>query len=128
MHLLKTAEGNILDDEVLINTLAKSKITSNEIEKKVKLAARTQETIAGVRASYKQVAFHVGQLFFCIADLASINAMYQYSLEWYINLFMVAIDKAPKSDDQSHDERILCLNTTFTETLYVNVCRSLFGH
>ena len=45
MHLLKTAEGNILDDEVLINTLAKSKITSNEIEKKVKLAARTQETI-----------------------------------------------------------------------------------
>ena len=51
--------------------------------------------------------------------------MYQYSLEWYIALFDLAIEKAKKSDD--HDERIVNLNTTFSYVLYLNVCRSLFA-
>jgi len=125
LYLLKTAEGNILDDETLIETLAQSKVTANTIEQKVKQAARTQEIIAKTRASYRPVAFHAGQLFFCIADLAAIDPMYQYSLEWYINLFLLAIDKADKTDD--HEERIRNLNNTFSYTLYVNVCRSLFA-
>jgi dynein heavy chain len=125
LYLLKSAQGNILDDEVLIETLAQSKVTSGVIEQKVKQAQRTQDVIAKVRERYQPVAFHVSQLFFCIADLASIDPMYQYSLEWYIALFDLAIEKAKKSDD--HDERIVNLNTTFSYVLYLNVCRSLFA-
>jgi hypothetical protein len=35
--MLSEASGNILDDEILINTLQTSKIESNEIEEKLKL-------------------------------------------------------------------------------------------
>ena len=34
--MLSEAQGNILDDEVLIETLQTSKIESNEIEEKIK--------------------------------------------------------------------------------------------
>ena len=49
--------GNILDDEVLIDTLGDSKKTSNIIQEKVKVAELTQARIAKVRAGYVPVAF-----------------------------------------------------------------------
>lgn len=63
--------------QVLIGTLAQSKITSNVIERKVKEAAKTQEIIAKTRTGYIPIAFRASQLFFCIADLGSVDPMYQ---------------------------------------------------
>jgi dynein heavy chain len=37
-------------------------------------------------------------LFFSIADLANIEPMYQYSLSWFINLFIMSIDNSEKND------------------------------
>ena len=35
-----------------------------------------------------QVAQHSSILFFTISDLANIEPMYQYSLTWFINLYL----------------------------------------
>jgi dynein heavy chain len=124
LHLLKNAKGNILDDEVLIDTLAASKVTSNQIQAKVTIAEQTTARIAKVRAGYVPVAFQSSQLFFCIADLASVDPMYQYSLDWYIGLYELAIEQAEKT--KILEDRLKYLNDTFTFLLYKNVCRSLF--
>ena len=91
LYLLKNAEGNILDDEVLINTLGDSKNTSNIINEKVKVAETTSARIARVRHGYIPVAFQSSQLYFCIADLASIDPMYQYSLAYFKVLFKMVM-------------------------------------
>ena len=93
LYLLKNSEGNILDDEVLIETLKDSKIKSVKIEKKQKIAAKTFAIIAKTRIGYKPLAFHGSRLFFCIADLSVIDPMYQYSMEWYQALFVDAMER-----------------------------------
>lgn len=65
--------------QVLIGTLAQSKITANNIERRMKEAAKMQEIIASTRTGYMPVASRASQLFFCISDLATVDPMYQVS-------------------------------------------------
>ena len=48
----------------------------------------TEKEIDETRNGYKPVATHSSILFFCISDLANIEPMYQYSLTWFINLYL----------------------------------------
>ena len=124
LFLLANSQGDILDDEVLIETLAISKVTSNEIEAAVKAADITGKEIDATRELYRPVAYRASILFFTIADLCIIDPMYQYSLPWFDNLFRAAFGAAEKSDDLQ--KRLVFCKDSFLESLYKNVCRSLF--
>ena len=66
----------------LIATLEASKLKSGEIKQKVAAAEVTEKEIDTTRAEYIPVAVRSQILFFCVSDLAKIDPMYQYSLEW----------------------------------------------
>lgn len=124
LEVLSSSEGNILEDETAIKILSSSKVLSEEISAKQEIASATEKEIDETRNGYKPVATHSSILFFCISDLANIEPMYQYSLTWFINLYLQSISNSRASSDL--DERIANLNEHFTHSVYSNVCRSLF--
>lgn len=57
----------------------------------------TQSDIDKTRALYIPVANRSQVLFFCLSDLASIDPMYQYSLEWFVNIFNASMINTVKT-------------------------------
>lgn len=57
----------------------------------------TQIDIEHTRAQYIPVANRGQILFFCVSDLANIDPMYQYSLEWFINIFVNSMASTEKT-------------------------------
>ena len=75
--------AQILEDDDLINILADSKKTSEQISIRMKESEITEREIDTTRESFRPVAYRASLLFFCIVDLAIIDPMYQYSLQWF---------------------------------------------
>ncbi|CAH8652543.1 unnamed protein product [Schistosoma rodhaini] len=124
LERLSATEGSPVDDVDLIQTLEASKLKSSEIKSRVIAAEQTERDIDETRSKYIPVAVRTQILFFCVADLANIDPMYQYSLEWFVNIFLQGITNAERADFVP--QRVENINDYFTFSLYCNVCRSLF--
>ncbi|XP_017137652.1 dynein heavy chain 12, axonemal [Drosophila miranda] len=124
LKTLSASEGDILENEAAIQILGESKGLSKDIQEKQEAAKETSAKIEAFRLNYKPVAVHSSILYYSITDLPNIDPMYQFSLNWYINLYMYSIDTANKSKDLPR--RIKFLVDGFTKNLYNNVCRSIF--
>jgi dynein heavy chain len=91
--------SDILGDAKGIEILSNAKIVSDDIAKKQVVAEKTEKEIDEARVGYRPVAERTAGLFFCITDLANIDPMYQYSLGFFINLFIMAIANSQPSED-----------------------------
>eukprot|EP00434_Breviolum_minutum_P012043 symbB.v1.2.010619.t1/scaffold696.1/size260109/12 len=126
LELLSNSKGNILDDEELITTLANSKVTSTRIEERVKEQEKTQALVQETRETYVPVSVRSSAMFFVVADLCKVEPMYQYSLEWFIEIFLLAIKTAEKPE-RNLQRRLTALQNQFIKLLYEKVCDSLFA-
>ncbi|XP_028414460.1 dynein heavy chain 6, axonemal-like [Dendronephthya gigantea] len=124
LKLLFHSEGNILDDEVLINTLNESKVTSGVISTRLLEAEKTELSISTAREKYRPVATRGSVMYFVVASLAEVDPMYQYSLKYFAQLFNTCIEKSEKADDL--DQRLEILLNNCTNTVFENVSRGLF--
>ncbi|XP_032314242.1 dynein heavy chain 1, axonemal isoform X8 [Camelus ferus] len=124
LYRLSSSEGNPVDDMELIKVLEASKMKAAEIQAKVRIAEQTEKDIDLTRMEYIPVAVRTQILFFCMSDLANVDPMYQYSLEWFLNIFLSGIANSERADNLK--KRIANINRYLTYNLYSNICRSLF--
>ncbi|XP_070598423.1 dynein axonemal heavy chain 6 isoform X2 [Erythrolamprus reginae] len=124
LKMLFTSEGNILDNEELINTLQDSKITSGAIKIRLVEAETTEEKINVAREKYRPVATRGSVMYFVIASLSDIDPMYQFSLKYFKQLFNATIETSEKNDVLELRLAILLSQTLYAT--YTNVSRGLF--
>ncbi|KAL3130869.1 hypothetical protein ABBQ38_000199 [Trebouxia sp. C0009 RCD-2024] len=74
-------------------------IDAEVISKRVKEAQHTEAEINLAREKYKALPQRGSILYFVIADLPLIDPMYQYSLEYFIQVFNHCLRSSPKSID-----------------------------
>ncbi|KAK3546101.1 hypothetical protein QTP70_022875 [Hemibagrus guttatus] len=124
LRLLNEATGSLLDDVQLVNTLQTSKVTATEVSEQLQTSEQTEVKIDTAREAYRPCAQRASILFFVLNDMGRIDPMYQFSLDAYISLFNLSIEKSHRS--YKLEERIANLNDYHTFAVYRYACRGLF--
>ncbi|XP_071446254.1 dynein axonemal heavy chain 6 [Hetaerina americana] len=124
LKLLFASQGNILDDEELIDTLNESKETAAIIATRLEQSEATEEKISVAREKYRSVSVRGSVMFFVVDRLSDIDPMYQYSLKYFNQLFNMVIETSEKSENLEERLRILLEQTTLS--VYTNISRGLF--
>lgn len=123
LKLLVDCKSSPVEDESLVKALEVSKHTSNEINLKLKNIESLFIQIEETRNSYRSIAERGSILFFVISDIANIDPMYQYSLQYIIKLFKQAIVQTTVA---AKEDRRPAINNNITENIFRNVSRGLF--
>lgn len=120
---LTTSTGNILDNIDLVETLEETKSKAGEVMEKLNLAAKTTVDFDRLRNQFRLAATRGAILFFVLADMSTVNVMYQNSLSSYNQLFTTSLKKS--LPDMILKERLKNIVNTFTENLYKYGCTGM---
>ncbi|XP_063970614.1 cytoplasmic dynein 2 heavy chain 1 [Lytechinus pictus] len=124
LETLAKAEGNILENKALLESLNKTKESSQTITQSLVESVQLQESLDQERAAYLPLAENGSALFFVISDLAKLNNMYRFSLSAFLRLFSKALQG--RMDGSSTEMRIQMLIKSLQMLVYEYVCQSLF--
>lgn len=121
---LATSTGNMLDNVELIATLENTKTKAGVVMEQLQLASDTAADIEILRNGYRPAAKRGAVLFFALADMATVNSMYQYALAAYLELFQYSLRKAVP--DTVLAKRLNNIIKTLTENVYSYGCTGIF--
>lgn len=94
LYRLANAEGDVLADEVLVESLEATQATVCDVKLKAAKAKETASTLSRAREAFRPVATRASLIYFLIDSLSVIDPMYQYSLSTYLAIFEKALDQA----------------------------------
>jgi dynein heavy chain len=121
---LSTTTGNMLDNVELVETLENTKGKAKEVSDKLILADETARDINKLRDGYRPVSRRGAILFFVLSDMAGVNAMYQYSLASYLEVFAYSLRKALPHTILV--KRLSNIINTLTKNVYDYGCTGIF--
>lgn len=130
---LKNTKGNILDDRELITELKSAQANAETLKANEIQAQEKIKVISASREGYRDVAARAAVLFFVLADIARIDPMYQYSLQFFVKLVQLEIKATEKPADYSDENKQMLtqhLNNVIggmTISFYNQICRGLFN-
>lgn len=118
-------QGNMVDNLELIETLENIKSSVNEVMTKLSLAEITSADINKLRENYRPVAERGAILFFVLVDMATVNAMYQYSLISYVEVFIHSLKRS--LSDPVLTKRLKNIIPILTKNVYDYGCTGIFA-
>lgn len=121
---LSSFQGDILEDEDLVQHLYALKQTAEDIAQRIRNSEKTEKRINKARDIYSPVASRASSLFFSVVDVAKIRPIYQFSLKWFLRHCSQVLRNS--NDNNDDIKRVAYLIQAFTYHLFFKVCASLF--
>lgn len=125
LEALSTAEGDLLQNVALIDTLTSTKEAASKIAAALEESGKASEELDRQREVYRGFAKDGSKLFFLMSQLEAVNSMYQYSLASFIKLFEGVLSD-PKNKNDEVKKRLGLLGTALEVSALYFVGRSLF--
>jgi dynein heavy chain, axonemal len=77
-------QGNLLDDAGLVDVLAATKASSEEVSRNLLIASSTRAKIDEACEEFRPVAARAALMYFLICSFSAINCMYQVSKQMHM--------------------------------------------
>ncbi|KIY66037.1 dynein heavy chain protein 1 [Cylindrobasidium torrendii FP15055 ss-10] len=126
LQALNESSGNILDDDKVIESLEKLKKDAAEITSKVEETDVVMREVEEVTAEYLPLAQACSAVFFILEQLNLVNHFYQFSLQFFLDIFNYILYQNPrlKSVSDYHARREILVNDLFL-IVYKRTSRAL---
>lgn len=113
-----------MEDVVLIETLKQSKEKADEVKSTLEQAEIILKKVDDTREQYRHCGRQASILYFVLNDLNKINSMYQFSLDWYKELF----DRSIKDVESQAigGDKIEAITEWHKKKVYKEACKALF--
>ncbi|PVI03176.1 dynein heavy chain [Periconia macrospinosa] len=119
LQALNESRGNILDDDRVIETLETLKKEAAEISVKVSETAGVMTEVDNITKEYTVVARSCSAIFAVLEQLHHLNHFYQFSLQYFTQIFETVLRSVKNSGISGHAARI---DQIITE-LFINTYR-----
>ena len=96
LQALNQSQGNILDDDVVIETLETLKREAAEISKKVAETDGVMADVESITHQYSTIAQSCSNVFSVLEQLHHLHHFYQFSLQFFIDIFNQVLHHNPK--------------------------------
>ncbi|KAK0566065.1 dynein heavy chain [Tilletia horrida] len=111
LNALNASEGNILDDDKVIDTLETLKKEAAEVTAKVEETDAIMQEVEAVTADYIPLAKACSSVFFVLDQLHLISHFYQFSLRFFLDIFDYVLRRNPNLQGVSDPQQRLAILT-----------------
>lgn len=95
LKALNESEGNILEDDKIIDTLETLKMEASDISQKVEETDVIMKEVDSVTSTYTPLAQFCSTIFFVLEQISVLNHFYQFSLEFFMEIFQFILHDNP---------------------------------
>ncbi|KIY45226.1 dynein heavy chain protein 1 [Fistulina hepatica ATCC 64428] len=126
LQALNESQGNILDDDKVIDTLETLKREAAEITRKVEETDVVMKEVEQVTTEYLPLAQACSSVFFVLEQLNLVNHFYQFSLQFFLDIFDYILHHNPNLRNVlDHDRRKAILLSDLFLVVYRRTARAL---
>ena len=118
LQALNESQGNILDDDLVIETLETLKKEAKGISRKMAETEGVMAEVESITSQYSTIARSCSAVFAILEQLYQLNHFYQFSLQYFIDIFRSVLHDNPhlKSESNHNVRTDIILRDLFVNT------------